>query len=143
MKTKLINNEPRTRLVIFEDGDEVLNQLSLFAAHNSIGFASLQGIGAFSSATIGYFDFSIKDYKKIEVNEQVEVLSIIGNISMYENKPKVHAHVLLGKADGSTIGGHFLKGTVHPTLEVVLTEGNQKIERLFDDETNLPLIKLI
>lgn len=142
MKTKLIGIEPRTYLVVFETGDRVIEPLSLFAAHNNIGFASLQGIGAFSSATVGFFDLGIKDYKRIEVDEQVEVIAITGNIAMYEGKPKMHAHIVLGKSDGSTVGGHFLKGVVHPTLELVLTEGNQKIERQMDSETNLPLIKL-
>ena len=63
----------------------------------------------FSKATLGFFDFSIKDYKKIEIDEQVEVLNIAGDISLYKNEIKIHAHVVVGKSDGTAHGGHLLK----------------------------------
>jgi uncharacterized protein len=56
------------------------------------------------------------------VSEQSEVLSAIGDIAIGDdNRASLHVHIVLGLSDGSTRGGHLLKGTVHPTLEVVLT----------------------
>jgi predicted DNA-binding protein with PD1-like motif len=140
MKAKLVNTHPRTHLVVFDDGDDVLNLITEFVADKQILSAQLTGIGAFSNATLGYFDFSIKDYRKMEVHEQVEVVSFIGNISIYKNHPKLHAHVVLGRSDSSTMGGHFLNGTVHPTLELFITETTDHFNRKIDTDINIPLI---
>jgi predicted DNA-binding protein with PD1-like motif len=95
-----------------------------------------------SEATLGFFNFEIKDYKKINVNEQTEVLSLLGDVSLYNNKPKIHAHIVLGKEDGTAHGGHLLEGTVHPTLEIILTESPAHLERQMDEEIGIPLIKI-
>jgi uncharacterized protein len=100
----------------------------------------VSAIGAFENAELGYFDFSKKDYKKIPVIEQVEVLSINGDIAIHENKPVVHAHVVLGKSDGSTVGGHLIKGRVRPTLEVILNESPSFRQKKMDKESGLALI---
>ena len=92
--------------------------------------ASLTAIGAFKQATVGWFDFVAKTYKEIEVNEQCEVLSAIGDVAIGDdNKASLHVHVVLGLSDGSTRGGHLLKGSVHPTLEVVMTATPAKLRR--------------
>lgn len=78
-----------------------------------------------------------KDYKKIPINEQVEVLSLIGDIALAGQEPKLHAHVVLGKADRTACGGHLLEAHVWPTLEVVLTESPRHLRRKLDEETCL------
>jgi len=104
MKSKLINDgNQKSFLLVFETGDEVIEQLTSFAAKNNLRASHFTAIGAFSEAIIAFFDFTIKDYKKIPVNGQVEVLILSGNISFHENKPKIHCHVVLGKSDGSTL----------------------------------------
>ena len=114
-----------------------------FAAENDLNAASITAIGAFSDATLGYFDMERKEYKQIPVREQVEVLSLIGDIAPKENgEPQVHAHVVLGKSDGTTKGGHLLEAHVRPTLEVILTESPKHLRRRTDEETGLPLIDL-
>jgi predicted DNA-binding protein with PD1-like motif len=82
------------------------------------------------------------DYKKIAVPEQVEVLSLLGNIAANEGKPKIHAHVVLGKADGTALGGHLLRATVWPTLELVIEESPVHMRRKSDPETGLALLEL-
>jgi predicted DNA-binding protein with PD1-like motif len=54
----------------------------------------------------------------------------------------LHAHVVVGKRDGTAHGGHFLNGRVWPTLEMVVTETPAHLRRRKDDETSLPLIDL-
>jgi predicted DNA-binding protein with PD1-like motif len=88
------------------------------------------------------FDRQRKDYKNIPVKEQVEVLSFAGNIARKEGKPLLHAHVVVGKSDGTAMGGHFLGGKVWPTLEMVVTELPVQLTRALDEETGLPLINL-
>jgi len=70
------------------------------------------------------------------------VLSLLGDIALADGKPKLHAHVVLGKRDGSAHGGHLLEAHVRPTLEVILTESPSHLERVHDPETGLPLIRI-
>jgi predicted DNA-binding protein with PD1-like motif len=143
MKFKILNHdEQRTFAVILGYNDEVVDCILSFAKSQHIKAAQFNAIGAFSEATLGFFDFKIRDYKKIEVSEQTEVLTLAGDISLFNNEPKVHAHVVLGKQDGVACGGHLLKAKVHPTLEIILTESPSFLERKVDKETGLPLIKV-
>jgi predicted DNA-binding protein with PD1-like motif len=91
---------------------------------------------------LGYFEWQKKDYEKIPIDEQVEVLSLSGDIALDGARPKVHAHAVLGKRDGSAVGGHLLTATVRPPLEIVLTELPDPLCRRSDPETGLALIKL-
>jgi uncharacterized protein len=141
MRYKLLNSgDVATYALIFSSGDEVMETLKTFANEHSLSAARFTAIGAFKSAELGYFDYDIKDYKRIEVPEQVEVLSLMGDVSLYGNESKVHAHVVLGKFDGDAIGGHLMNAIVHPTLEVILEETPGYLQRRMDRETWLPLI---
>ncbi|MGA2867923.1 MAG: PPC domain-containing DNA-binding protein [Verrucomicrobiota bacterium] len=142
MKAKLINDEPVTYVAIFETGEDVMEGLERLAQELELGATQLTGIGAFSDAILGYFNFENRDYKKISVTEQVEVLSLIGNVTWNEGKRQVHAHVILGRSDATTLGGHLISATVRPTLEIILTESPQHLERKFDPAAGLPLINL-
>jgi hypothetical protein len=104
--------------------------------------AEFTGIGAFSAAVLGYFDWQRKDYTRIPVDEQVEVLSLTGNIALADGEPKLHPHVVVGKADGSAHGGHLLEAHVRPTLELIVTESPAHLQRRSDPETGLALIRL-
>ena len=92
--------------------------------------------------TLGYFDWERKQYKRIPLEEQVEVLSLVGNITRNEGEPAVHAHVVVGRSDATTRGGHLLAGRVRPTLELVLTETPAELRKQKDPETGLALLRL-
>jgi len=144
VKAKLLNDEKGTRTyaIVFEKGDEVRQGLLEFANTNRFADAHLTGIGAFSEVTLGFFDPNRKEYKKIPINEQVEVLSFTGNIAQKDGKPRLHAHVVVGKSDGTAHGGHFFGGRVWPTLEITLSELPVHLRRRDDAETGLALIEL-
>ena len=143
MKSKLIYDGPqRTFVVVFDHGDEVLENLLAFAKENRLSAAEFTGIGAFSDAVLGYFDWQEKDYQRIPVDEQVEVLNLTGNIALADGEPKLHPHVVIGKADGTAHGGHLLEAHVRPTLEVIITESPAHLQRRSDPETGLALIRL-
>src|SRR5207237_10689187 len=108
----------RRFLLVFEKGDDVLATLRAFAEANAVRGASFVALGAFSSATIAYWNPATKEYEKIDVAEQVEVLSLVGNVGVDGAETKIHAHVTLGRRDGAAIGGHLLAATVFPTLEM-------------------------
>jgi predicted DNA-binding protein with PD1-like motif len=131
-----------TWAIILDKGEEVVGALTTFAQEQGITAAHFTAIGAFSRATIGYFDRARKDYRRIPVTSQVEVLSLIGDVALDGSKPKLHAHAVLGTEDGTACGGHLLEGHVWPTLEVVLTESPKHLRRKMDPEVGLALIDL-
>ena len=142
MRHQLINEAPeRTFALVFERGDEVMSSLQHFAAEQRLSASRFTAIGAFERATLGYFDWGRKDYEHLPVQEQVEVLTLAGDVALEGTKPKVHAHVVLGRRDGSTIGGHLLEAHVRPTLEVVLVDAPSHLCRVHDPESGLALIR--
>jgi len=143
MKFKVLNERPeRTVALIFDKGDEVVGLLEQFAKEHGLKASRFSAIGALQSAVLGYFDWERKDYERIPVDEQVEVLSVNGDIALDGDQPKVHAHAVLGRRGGSTVGGHLLRGTVRPTLEVLLIESPGYLHKRCDRETGLALIDI-
>ena len=143
MHVKLLHAEHETTfVVVFDKGNEVMTGLLEIVKQHNLDAAHFTGLGAFSDATLGYFQRERKDYKKISLNEQVEVLSLVGNIALGAGEPKVHAHVVLGRSDGTAYGGHLLAAHVWPTLEVVVTEEPRHLRRTIDAQTGLALIDL-
>jgi predicted DNA-binding protein with PD1-like motif len=142
MKTRLINDDnQRTWIIVFESGEEAVSCITKFATVHELAASQISAIGAFCEVELAYFNIESKQYEKIPVHEQVEVLSLLGDVTLSENQPKVHLHAVLGRRDGSTRGGHLIKGVVRPTLEVVLTESPVHLRRKFDPEVGLALIE--
>jgi uncharacterized protein len=132
-----------TRVVILKSGEEAFATLTKFATDAGITAASLTAIGAFEKATVGWFDFEKKTYKKIDIAEQCEVLSAIGDIAVGDDgKASLHVHVVLGLSDGTTRGGHLLEGRVRPTLEVVLIDTPAHLRRKKKADLGIALIDL-
>jgi uncharacterized protein len=134
--------EQNTFALIFDKDDEFISGLTSFAKEKYLGGSHFTAIGAFRTVMLGYFDRDKKNYKKIPIEEQVEVLSLVGDIALKDGAPQVHAHVVVGKSDGTAHGGHILEARVWPTLEVVLSEAPKHLRRKFDAESGLALIDL-
>jgi predicted DNA-binding protein with PD1-like motif len=142
MKTKILNEQPRTVALVFDEGEEVAEGLLRFAQEENLTAARFTGIGALSRAVLGFFDLEKRDYQHIEIDEQVEVLSLIGNFALHGAQKKIHAHIVLGKSDATAHGGHLLKGWVRPTLELIVIESPSWLRREIDKKTGLPLLSL-
>jgi predicted DNA-binding protein with PD1-like motif len=141
VKSKLLHEDGgRTFVLVFEKGDGAMAGLHSFARDHGLTAARFTAIGGFSDAKLGYFDRERKDYAEIDVREQVEVLSLLGDVAVEDGDARVHAHVVLGRSDGSALGGHLLEGHVWPTLEVVLDESPAHLRKRSDPETGLALI---
>ena len=136
----LARDEETSHLLVFESGDEVVSTLEAFAREHELTAARFTAIGAFSELTLGYFDWERKTYEEIPLAEQVEVLTLAGDIALKGGEPSVHAHVVVGKRDGSAHGGHLLGARVRPTLELVLVESPGHLRKEHDPETGLALI---
>jgi len=133
----------KTFAVIFDTGDEVIAGLTRFAKEQKLTGSHFTAIGAFRDVVLAYFDWEKKEYLKNPVREQVEVVSLIGDVALDpDGSPKVHAHVVLGRRDGSALGGHLMEAHVRPTLEVTLTETPRHLHRRHDSQSGLALIQL-
>jgi uncharacterized protein len=144
MHSKLLNEHGgmRTFVVVLETGDEVMNSLQGFAETEALSAAQVTALGAFETAELQFFEWESKQYLSIPVPEQVEVATLVGDIALDEEaKPTLHLHAVLGKRDGTALAGHLAKGTVRPTLEVVVTETPAHLRRVEDPDTGLALIR--
>lgn len=145
MKAQLMHEKDgeKTFVLVFAAGDEAVAGLTAFAKEKRLSASHFTAIGGFQEATLGYFNLDKKDYDKIPVREQVEVLSLVGDITENEKgEPKIHVHAVLGRADGTTRGGHLIEARVRPTLEVMLVQSPHHLRRKHDAESGLALIQL-
>ena len=143
MKHKLLadNAGERTFILVLDEGEEAFECITAFAEREGVTAASITAIGAFRVATIAFFEFQAKNYRKIPVEVQSEVLSMLGDVAVDDTgKASLHLHVVLGFEDGSTKGGHFLEGHVRPTLEVVLRETPVELRRRHRADLGIALI---
>ena len=145
MHSKLVSKPGETRvwIAVLEQGEEARASLLEIANKEKIEDASFVALGAFAKATIAYFDWDRKKYQDIAVDEQVEVITLIGDIVPDEKgKASLHAHTVLGRYDGSTCGGHLQEGHVRPTLEITITETPAHLTRRKHPELGLALIDI-
>jgi len=143
MQTKIIDDaDVVTYVAVCDPGDEAVAALTEFARAERLEASHLTAVGAFERATVGWFDRDARQYRRIAVDEQCEVLSLIGDVAETPDGPSLHAHVVLGLADGSTRGGHLLAGTVFPTLEVVVTETPARLRKVMRPDLGIALIDL-
>lgn len=127
-------------MIVCDKGDDPVRAVSEAVRDAGVRAAQVTGVGGFRSAQLGYFDPAEQDYSPIPVTEQTEVLSLVGDVAARDGRPELHAHIVLGRRDGSTVGGHLLGGAVWPTLEVVVAEVGPELAKRVDPETGLALI---
>jgi uncharacterized protein len=143
MKAKIVQDaDVVTYVVVCDPGDEAVAALAQFARAERLEASQITGVGAFERATVGWFDRAAKQYRRIPVGEQCEVLSLIGDVAEGQDGPSLHAHVVLGLSDGTTRGGHLLEGWVFPTLEVVVTETPAELRKVMRPDLGIALIDL-
>ncbi|HVP12337.1 MAG TPA: PPC domain-containing DNA-binding protein [Phycisphaerae bacterium] len=131
-----------TYLLVFETGDEVTTALREFAVREGLQTCRFTAIGAVSDLVLGYFEVDRREYKRMPVVEQAEVVMLAGNITEADGQPRVHAHVVIARADGTALGGHLLEAHVRPTLELFLTAWPARVQRRLDEASGLMLIDL-
>lgn len=139
---KLAENGHRTYAVVLDAGDEVIDRLTAFATEHGVDAGHFTGVGAFRRVTLGYFDFDRKDYKRIPLDEQVEIVSLVGNFATEDGETRMHPHIVVARSDGTAFGGHLLEGEVRPILELVVEDEPAHLRRKTDPETGLALLKL-
>jgi uncharacterized protein len=143
MHFKQVAETPKTFVLILDTGDEILSSLKSVAQSEGLADSSFKAIGALSAAQLGWFDWESKKYQTaVQLDEQVELLSLIGDIALQDDSPQVHAHLVVGRRDGTAHGGHLVSATVRPTCEIVITESPQHLQKRIDPESGIALIRL-
>jgi uncharacterized protein len=143
MKSKIVEDaDVITYVVVCDPEDEAVSAMEQFARAERLEASHLTAVGGFRRATLGWFDPADKRYREILVDEQSEVLSLIGDIAESDDGPSMNLHVVLGMADGTTRGGHLVAGWVFPTLEAVVTETPAELRRVERPDLGLALIDL-
>lgn len=143
MKSMIVEDaDVVTYVVVCDPGDEAVAALTQFARTEDLEAAQITAVGAFERAVVGWFDRTAKDYRRIPVDQQCEVLSLIGDVAVGQDGPSVHVHVVLGLSDGTTRGGHLIEGRVFPTLELVVRETPAELRKVMRPDLGLALIDL-
>ena len=140
MQWKVINPNPRTYAVILNEGESVMEALADFVQQERLKGSQFTAIGAFSEVMLGHFNLEKRDYKRVPVPQQVEVLSLTGHVTIEGEAPRLHAQVVVGKPDGTAHGGHLIAARARPTLEVIFVESASYLRRTFDERTGLVLL---
>ena len=141
MKAKLLRDGyARVHALVFDVEDEAIATLTSFAEERAIEAAHFSAIGAFREAVIAFFDWDSKSYEEIPVDEPVEVAAMAGNVGRKDGAVRVHAHVVLGRRDGTALAGHLVSGRVRPTLEMMFVEERANLVRTIDEASTLPLL---
>lgn len=123
-------------------GDLLTSSLTALLREEGIRYAALSGLGAARHVVIGYYDAVQRDYERHEIDEQMEVLSLIGNCSTRDGEPALHIHATFAHRDLSVIGGHVFEIETNPTLEIWLRVEDARVERIYNEETHLALLDL-
>jgi uncharacterized protein len=142
MKSKILNQSAQetTYALIFGSGDEILGGLTKFAEDEHISAARITGIGSIHDGTLAWLNPDTKKFRMIHIDQQAEVLSLLGDIAAYQGKPVVHVHMVVGCGDGTAHGGHLLQAHVWPTLEVIVTAYPRPLYKKFDPEKGITVI---
>ncbi|MFE7277538.1 PPC domain-containing DNA-binding protein [Streptomyces sp. NPDC057623] len=141
MKWQQVQDSPESVYVlVLAPGEDALAEITGFAREQALGASQVTAVGAFSRAVVGWFDREAKDYRRIGVDEQCEVLSLLGDIAIGGDGPTAHLHAVLGLSDGTTRGGHLLEGRVWPTLEVIVRDSPAVLAKIHRPDLGLALI---
>lgn len=119
----------RTLVAVLDPGDEVIERLTAVIRSEAFGAALITAVGGFARAEIGRFDRHTGQYRPVAVDEQCEVLSMLGEVTVRDGTPELQLQADLGLFDGSTRGGQLLAAEVWPSLEVVVRESRGRLRK--------------
>lgn len=128
------------KIYSLKSGSRIPEDIVALASRERVSTALLTAIGGVSELTIAYFDREKKKYEDHSYQEQLEVTSLVGNITKKGGRPFLHAHGTFGRRDMSVIGGHVVSATIRPLLELVVTPTSNKALREFDEDLGLNVI---
>jgi predicted DNA-binding protein with PD1-like motif len=136
-----IHSDGIVTALILEKGECIHEGLKQVAKAPGFPGAFVTGIGVVKDVVIGFFNIPSKSYKEIELEGPVELLALNGNISWEGEEAIIHLHAVIGREDGSVVGGHLLRASIGVTGEIFIHKIGKRLERERSEEFGLPLIK--
>jgi uncharacterized protein len=128
-------------VLVLAQGDQVQAAIAAFANDHHVVDAHFSAIGAVRDPEVAWFDESRKQFKVMALHEQMEVLTLSGDIAVgVDGQPAVHTHLVLARSDGEAWGGHLIEATASPTLELYMTTYPEALHKRLDPATDLQLI---
>lgn len=156
MRHKLLETDEGRRkfALILDAEEEAIASIRTFAAREGLSGTSITGIGAFSRCAFGHFDPVTRVFTRNDITVQAEALSLLGNIAGPDSAPdddgdgdeasdgpRLHVHCVVGLRDATTRGGHLIEGWVRPTMELILVESPNHLQRGYDHASGLVLLQ--
>lgn len=129
-------------IVRLATGEEIHASLKELATLERIDAAGIEGIGAVYDAVLGYFDRETREYLRKHVPEEMEILSLAGNLSVKESQPFAHVHAVLGGRNYEAVAGHLFEGKTGATCEIIVRPLKGFVQRTLDPATGLYLLDL-
>jgi uncharacterized protein len=133
------NNRLQIRLA---SGDHAHEGVVAVLKRENVQYATLTGLGAIRWVRLAYWNAVTREYEEHNVEEQLEVVSLVGNVSLRDGEPFLHWHISLGRHDLSLFGGHLLDAIVHPNFEVWLQVESEPVHRRVEPDSGLALMDL-
>ncbi len=128
------------RIYSLKGGAKIPEDIVSIATREKDSTAKVEAIGGVDKLRLAYFNHKTKKYEEHDFEEFLEVTSLLGNLTLNDGKPFLHAHGTFGRRDLSVLGGHVVSAVVHPLLEVMITPTKNKALRKFDEELGLKVI---
>ena len=124
-------------VIRLDPGEDIATALTEVCRRWHIGAATVSGIGAVDSLTVGVFDLAERAYRQFDYTGNHEINALVGNVTTKDGEPYVHLHITCTDLDGRVVGGHLLRSRVSLTVEMVLCLIEGRIERTFDPELGI------
>lgn len=126
-----------------DHGADLLEELTNICKEKNINLGKVEALGAVQKVNLGYYDQTKKQYNFFEIDKHLEITNLIGNISLKDGQPMVHAHITVSDSEGKAFGGHLAPGTIVFACEFIITVlDGPKLTRDHDEVTGLPLWKM-
>lgn len=139
MQYKRLKDTIIIRIDIDEDiGEEIKN----VAIKENIKLASISGLGAVGKLTVGVYKPKKKKYYSNSFESDFEIVSLTGTITTKDNEVYPHIHISVGDDKGHVVGGHLNEAIVSVTCEVVLRIIEGSVDRYYDEDIGINLLKL-
>jgi hypothetical protein len=135
---KKFNNKYIVRLNV---GEDIVESVKKFAQEENIRFGTVTGIGAINKAKIGLFNTETKEYQSTILEEDMEIISLAGNITEMNGEPYIHLHIALANSEHNVKAGHLNMAVISATGEIIIEAIDGYVDREFDDDIGLNLLK--